>query len=206
MNFSYDLPTQNLTGLTGAVVGGWQLSGILTLTDGHPLSIEDNNSVQEAQIGESENLRVNLIPGGDNNPVLGGPDKYFDPSQFLPSTCMGSQYCYVQRPDPSDPTKTILVGDPSLGYAPGYFGNLGAGTLTSPGLATLDFSLLKHFAVTESQKIQFRADFFNLFNRPNFGGPSRTIFTDGVPSADAGRITSTSGSARQIQLGLRYTF
>jgi hypothetical protein len=192
MNFSYELPTQNLTGIAGAVAGGWQLTGILTLTDGHPLNIEDSNSVQEAQIGELENLRVNLIPGGDNNPVLGGPDKYFDTSQFVPSTCQGSTLC--------------APGDPD--YQPGYFGTLGPGTLTSPGIATLDFSLRKGFNVTESHKIQFQADFFNLFNRSNFGEPSRTVFVDNIPDPSAGRITSTRDSARsrQIQLGLRYTF
>jgi hypothetical protein len=190
LNFTYELPTQDLTGFAGAVAGGWQLSGILTLTDGHPLGIFDNSTVQEAQIGESENLRVNLIPGGDTNPVLGGPDRYFDTSQFVPSTCQGARVCRAGDPD----------------YIPGYFGTLGGGTLTSPGLATLDFSLMKAFGITESHRIQFRADFFNLFNRPNFGSPNQTVFNDNIPEPDAGRIDSTRGSARQLQLGLRYTF
>jgi hypothetical protein len=190
LNFRYELPTQNLTGFAGAVAGGWQLSGILTLTDGYPLSIFDNSTVQDAQMGESENLRVNLKPGGDNNPVLGGPDRYFDTSQFVPSTCQGSTLCKAGDPD----------------YIPGYFGTLGGSTLTSPGLATLNFSLLKNFGITENHRIQFRAEFFNLSNRPNFGSPQQTIFNDNVPDAEAGRIDSTIGSARQIQLGLRYTF
>jgi hypothetical protein len=190
MNFTYELPTQNLTGLAGAVLGGWQLSGILTLNDGYPLSVFDNDGDQEARIGESENLRVNLKPGGDSNPVLGGPDKYFDPSQFLPSACQGSELC---SPGDAD-------------YVLGYFGNLGASTLISPGLATLDFSLMKNFNVTENHRIQFRGEFFNLFNRPNFGSPNQTVFGDTLPNVDAGRIRSTRGSARQIQLGLRYTF
>ena len=190
MNFSYELPTENLTGLAGAVAGGWQLTGILTLTDGYPLSIFDNSTVQNDTIGDNENLRVNLIPGGDNNPVLGGPDKYFDTSQFVPSVCQGSTVCKIGDAD----------------YQPGFFGTLGAGTLTSPGVATLDFSVVKHFAVTENHKIQFRADFFNLFNRPNFGSPQQNVFTNEIPNANAGRINSTRGSARQIQLGLRYTF
>jgi hypothetical protein len=93
-------------------------------------------------------------------------------------------------------------------YQPGFFGTLGGGTLTSPGLASLDFSLLKNFGITENQRLQFRADLFNLFNRPNFGSPSTTVFTNEVLEADAGRISSTreAGRSRQIQLGLRYTF
>ena len=133
---------------------------------------------------------MNLIPGGDNNPVLGGPDQYFDISQFVPSVCQGSRICKAGDPD----------------YQPGYFGTLGGGTLTSPGVATLDFSLIKNFGITETHKIQFRAEFFNLFNRPNFGSPEQTVFTNEVLNADAGRINSTRGSARQIQLGLRYSF
>jgi hypothetical protein len=190
MNFSYELPTQNLTGAAGAIAGGWQFSGILTLNDGYPISVFDSSTVQDTQMGESENLRVNLIPGGDNDPVLGGPDKYFDTSQFVPSTCLGTRVC---RP-----------GDPD--YKPGYFGTLGGSTLTAPGVATLDFSLLKGIRITENHKIQFRSDFFNMFNRPNFGSPVQTIFIDNVPDPESGRIRTTRGSARQIQLGLRYTF
>jgi hypothetical protein len=190
-NFSYDVPAGNLEGLAGGVLGGWQLAGILTLTDGHPLSIfDEDNSAQEARIGESENLRVNLIPGGDNNPVLGGPDKYFDTSQFVPSSCQGSRICQAGDPD----------------FELGYFGTLGGGTLTSPGLATLDVSLIKNFGISESQKIQFRADFFNLFNHSNFGEPVTTIYSNNVLVGDAARIDSTRGSSRQIQLGLRYSF
>lgn len=204
MNFSYELPLQNLTGATGAIAGGWELSGILTLTDGHPLSIYDNSSVQIDAIGDNENLRANLKPGGNNNPVLGGPDKYFDSSQFLPSVCQGSVYCGTVGVDKNG--NPVFVPDESKGYAPGYFGTVGRGTLTSPGIATLDFSLLKRFAITERHKVQFRADFFNLFNRPNFGEPDANVFVNEVPNDKAGRISDTRGSARQIQLGLRYTF
>jgi hypothetical protein len=122
--------------------------------------------------------------------VLGGPDKYFDVSQFVPSTCLGNRVC---KPGDAD-------------YKPGYFGTLGSSTLTAPGVATLDFSVLKGIKITENHKIQFRADFFNMFNRPNFGSPTQTIFIDNVPDPESGRIRTTRGSARQIQLVLRYTF
>jgi hypothetical protein len=133
---------------------------------------------------------VNLIPGADNNPVLGGPDKYFDTSSFVPSVCQGTTVCAAGSPD----------------YQPGYFGTLGGGTLTSPGLAQMDFSMMKNFNVSESHRIQFRADFFNFFNRPNFGSPATGIFTNEIANPSAGRIDSTRGSARVLQLGLRYTF
>ena len=190
MNFSYELPTSGLTGAAGALIGGWQMSGILTLNDGYPISVYDNSTVQDTQMGESENLRVNLIPGGNNDPVLGGPDKYFDTSNFVPSTCLGTRVC---RPGDAD-------------YKPGYFGTLGGSTLTAPGQATLDFSLMKGIQISENHKLQFRSDFFNMLNRANFGSPVQTIFIDNVPDPESGRIRTTRGSARQIQLGLRYTF
>ncbi len=174
-NFTYELPTKNLTGIAGAIAGGWLVNGILTLTDGYPLSVHDNSATQNTLIGSVESLRVNLTPGGNSNPVLGGPDKYFDTTQFVPSE-------------------------------PGYFGTLGRNTLISPGLATMDFSVQKNFQFQESHRVQFRAEFFNLFNRPNFGSPGTTIFTNGLLAADAGRISTTRGSARQIQFGLRYSF
>jgi hypothetical protein len=198
-NFTYELPTQNLTGLAGIVAGGWQVNGILTLTDGYPLSIDDGSTVQDTQIGDNESLRVNLIPDGNNNPVLGGPDRYFDPSQFVPSVCTAVPARGIQANQP-----VCRLGDPE--YQPGYFGTLGKGTLISPGLATMDFSVLKNFRVTESHRIQFRTEIFNLFNRPNFGSPVTSIFTNELLDGDAGRIRSTRGSARQIQLGLRYSF
>jgi hypothetical protein len=177
-NFSYEFPLgANLTGVGGYLAKGWQVNGILTLSDGVPLSINDTPiRAQADRIGATTGLRVNLIPGGDNNPVLGGPDKYYDTSQFTPSTL-------------------------------GFFGNLGRNTVTGPGLATFDFSLFKNLAITEGSRVQFRAEFFNLFNRVNFGYPDFTPFLNtGQPDVNAGRITDTRGSARQIQFGLKYEF
>ena len=187
-NFTYEFPmAQNLTGAAGAVLKGWQLNGILTLTDGHPLTVFDEQEAQNTRIGDNENLRADLISGGNNNPVLGGPNKYYDPSQFAPSRV-------------------------------GFFGNVGPGTVTSPGIATFDFSLLKNFPVAEGKRFQFRAEFFNLLNRPNFGTPDMTPFLTTATrdqwernpasalDTRAGRVDRTATSARQIQFGLKFIF
>ena len=90
---------------------------------------------------------------------------------------------------------------------PGFFGTLGRNTLTAPGLATFDFSLFKNFALSETNRLQFRAEFFNLFNRPNFGSPDVTPWdSSGRPDALAATISSTRTSPRQVQFGLKYTF
>ena len=177
-NFSYE-PTfgRGLTGAAGMLGKGWQFNGILSLISGHPLSVLDsNNAEQITRIGDVEGLRANLIPGGNNNPVLGGPDKYYDPTQFTPSEL-------------------------------GYFGTTGPGTVRSPGLATFDLSIFKNFNVTESNRFQFRAEFFNLFNRVNLHTPDMDPYgPGGALNPNAGKIDRTRTSARQIQFALKYIF
>ena len=79
---------------------------------------------------------------------------------------------------------------------------------TGPGVATLDFSLVKNTAIRENINLEFRAEMFNLFNRVNFSSPSRQVFNKpvNVPRGDFATITSTETSPRQVQLALRLTF
>ena len=174
-NLSYELPVgQGLTGAAGVLAKGWQVNSVITLSDGYPLSVEELSSAQAARIGDDENLRPDLIPGGNNNPVTGDPNRWFDISQFTPARI-------------------------------GYFGNLGRNTVTSPGLATVDFSLFKNIAIGTG-RVQFRLETFNLFNRANFGTPDMTAFINEQPNPTAGRITSTRTPARQMQFGIRWEF
>ena len=85
-NFSYELPFgENLTGLARALGMGWQVNGIVSLADGYALSVEETNEDQFDRIGDDEQLRPDLIPNGNSNPVTGDPDAWFDISQFQPS-------------------------------------------------------------------------------------------------------------------------
>ncbi|MCH8269249.1 MAG: hypothetical protein IH846_17230 [Acidobacteria bacterium] len=143
-------------------------------------------------MGRNNGQRPNLIPGGNNNPIegvsagcegfdtagqkLGTPELYYDPCQFEPSVH-------------------------------GFFGNLGKTTMTSPGIAKFDFSIFKNINVTENNRVQFRAEFFNLFNRPIFGYPDKSPWSSrGRPDGNAGKISSTRDTARQIQFGLKFLF
>jgi hypothetical protein len=96
--------------------------------------------------------------------------------------------------------------------------------LEGPGFKNVDFSLFKNFAFTESTRLQFRAEFFNLFNTPQFGRPNASLQTTPrfVPRPNAsgdpewpsqanirrgpGAITSLVAPMRQVQLGLKLTF
>jgi hypothetical protein len=81
------------------------------------------------------------------------------------------------------------------------FGNSGRNILRGPGRVNFDWSMFKDFVASERWRLQYRAEFFNLFNTPQFDLPNPSI---GNPAA--GRITSTIGPNRQIQMGLRLSF
>jgi hypothetical protein len=147
---------------------------------------------------------LDLIPGGDNNPVLNdgrNPDEYFDIRQFtIPTVIEGAQHGFFQ-------------------------GNLGRNTLSSPGVANLDVVFTKKTALPflgEQGNLEFRTEFFNILNRPNFGNPVVSIFQRPRTGnnlagdladpwtrrlqTDAGRINSTRTNARELQFGLKVAF
>ena len=111
--------------------------------------------------------------------------------------------------------------NPAAFLAPAYgtVGNLGRDTLTGPGLANFDLSLLKSSQIAEHLRAQFRAEFFNILNHTNFSTPNPVVFSSGptqgatanqnaavVTSPTAGVITATATNSRQIQFGVKLLF
>jgi hypothetical protein len=92
--------------------------------------------------------------------------------------------------------KTAFVVPPDF-----TFGNTERGVLRGDDQWNVDFSLFKRFNVTGSKSLEFRAEAFNLLNSVFFGLPATNIDT-----ATAGRVTSTSNAARQLQFGLKFLF
>jgi hypothetical protein len=88
---------------------------------------------------------------------------------------------------------------------PGTYGNAGRNILQGPGLVETDLSLTKKFSLSDRLNMQFRSEFFNVFNRTNFNIPNPVVYTSatGGPSPTAGVITATSTTFRQIQFGLK---
>ncbi len=111
-------------------------------------------------------------------------------------------------------TGSIITGNPNRWYDPnafllpsvGTFGNVGRGVLRGPGLSNVDLSVNKDTRLNERFNLQFRAEFFNLLNRANFGVPNTTVFSGAAFNASAGLITSTVTTSRQIQGSLKLTF
>jgi len=93
--------------------------------------------------------------------------------------------------------------DPAAFAIPPAFtwGTLGRNTLRAPALYNFDYSVAKKFAFSEHRQLEFRTEFFNGLNHPQFGLPAATAGVGG-----AGSITSTQRSNRQIQFALRLTF
>jgi hypothetical protein len=128
----------------------------------------------------------------------------------------GVQSTGVERPDlcPGASADPVL-GSPSQYFNPasfclqaaGYYGDLGRNTIIGPGILMINPSLARQFRLTERFRLQFRSEFFNALNHPNFSIPSsRTVFSNSGPVASAGLITTTSTTSRQIQFGLKLTF
>lgn len=215
VNYTYDLPFgagqrfgSKLTGVLGKLVSGWQINGIDTFTSGHPFSIvESSNVSNNGQSGTGIADRPNLTPGFSNNPTSGF-------SRGCAGVPAGQK---LGTPDTGAP----FFFDPcafSL-QSPGFFGNLGRNTLIGPDFINFDLSINKFIKITESKRIEFRTEFFNLSNRSNFQVPSNVGTSAGASSGgdfafdangnrlgNAGKIFRTVNPSRQIQFALKISF
>jgi len=158
------------------ILSGWSLSFLVTAQGGFPFTPQ--LSYNPSNSGDTRNpVRPFVNPNFSGPVVIGSPNQWFNPAAFLP-----------------------------VPNSSGFWGNLGRDTLAGPGLATWDFAVHKDTRFREKLNLQFRAEFFNMLNHPNFNTPNAVTFTPTGVSPTAGLITSTSTTARQIQLGLKLLF
>jgi hypothetical protein len=166
---------------------GWQILNITTLTSGPPFSVY--SGIQQTGMG------------------LGGADRPDQIGRPVFSTSRTVREDYFGEGSHNADFFHIPIGVPGgTGPNQGVFGTLGRDTFRAPGLHDLDFSLIKdtafgHRGNTEAMILQFRAEFFNLFNFVNFGLPLNIIRGSGF-----GIINKTAGTSRQIQFSLRLIF
>jgi hypothetical protein len=89
----------------------------------------------------------------------------------------------------------------------GTIGNIGRTTTLGDSVVQLDFGFSKRFVLTEDVGMQFRAEFFNVPNVPNFAHPNLSLFEDDESfGKKAGNVTRTVTKSRQIQFALKITF
>ena len=187
-NATYELPLGHRRGLKG-----WQISGIGSFHSDVPFTpvlAFDNADIQSLLLAQRPDLIGNPYVGScPNGARVGTPACLFNPSAFAVPP-------------------------------PGQFGTAGRNSLRGPAYAQLDLALGKSFALDEARKITFGVEAFNLANHPNFEVPSNTqnplstggngdaVFSNaaGAFADNAGRILSTTGAARQVQLTARFVF
>lgn len=207
-NAIYHLPemSQSDTGL-GKLLNGWWLSGIVRAISGFPFTpgLFDNRS--DSQVG------------GGGQPGLDRPD-------LVPGVDVGSLTSGVSRGCDVVPAGTP-VGTPNLWFDPcaftlpttGFLGNAGRNILRGPGLTNLDFTIAKDTAVGflgESGRLEFRAEFFNILNHPNFATPEigladspreALVFNGGPtpmdPNSPESRLTSVGNLNGRLAAGMR---
>ena len=198
-SYVYDLPFGSggryspSNRFAGALVGGWQLTGILTLQTGRPFTAyvgQDNSNTG----GGSD--RPNLI--GDWHLPNPNTDRWFNTCTLLAT---GTR---VNCSAEDSPAWQI----PALGT----FGNAGRNILRGDGLKNFDLGLYRAFKFTERQGLQFRAELFNLTNHPNFYFPEALVLSaPNRGNSSFGTITraafqAQTGAQRQIQFALKYVF
>jgi hypothetical protein len=147
-----------------------------------------------------------VVGGWAVNPIISWHGGF--PLNMRGADNSGTGDIFSPRPDCLGPVsypKTPVPGglmwfDPSAFANPASgFGNCPSqGPVIGPGYADVDLSMQKNFAISETMKFQFRADFFNLFNHPNFNAPSTFI-------PGGGLITNTQ-DAREMQFALKFLF
>ena len=187
-NFVWRVPEAPMPAALSAVLNGWQVSGIVRMQSGNPLSVfvqtNRSRSLWSPSLGPGTGPdRPNYAPGrGPDDAVTGDPDQWFDPSAF------------------------------ELQDA-GRLGNTGRNDFIGPDLRTVDLAFTRQVGwdrLGTGGRVEFRVEVFNVFNRVNLGTPSLVAFSgttdDEEPLPSFGQIRSTVTSARQIQLGARIVF
>jgi hypothetical protein len=168
----WDLPKLPVNQVAGKLLNGWQLNSILVWQSGFPFSVASGQDNSFSGVGS------------DRADYLGGDAKL---SGDRP---LGQKL--LQWFD----TSRFTVN------RPGTFGNSGRNILRGPGFFNTDLGVLKSTGITERMNLQFRAEFFNVFNHANFRLP-----TSNISSSQRGQITAVvDDNQRIIQFGLKLLF
>jgi hypothetical protein len=179
---TYELPFTGTVKL-GHLKRGWQLNTILNYYDGFPFSVLSSSGV-----GDGLTPRAQLLPGFGN-----GSNPTNQRHHNLSNETHGAGLWFNTAAFTAAPT--------------GTWGNTGRNILQGPGTKDVDFSVFKNTNLSESKVLQLRAEFFNLFNTPQFNNPGNT-----VGSGSFGQVTAAGNEPlfqrleRQIQLAVKITF
>ncbi len=210
--YSYDLPYKHTKGFAGHVLGGWTISGVTTIQDGLPFTVTDGNGGRiyygsagvafgggggGAELAAANPGKCNAAGGcqgiglatsGRNQSRLGGAfggPGWINAAAYTSTPCIGG----------------TAPGDCAGSGGATGFGNSGVGALMGPGQHNWDMSIMKNTKLTEGTTLQFRAEFYNLWNHPQFNGP-----VNDISNSFFGGIFSSSVPPRIMQFALKFLF
>lgn len=194
LSYIYELPFyKDQNGFVGKILGGWQMSGVTVLQTGTPFNITE--PTDRSLTGAGAN-RPDVVGTGqleffnprNTDSTLGGPNRSFNGTGGGTATAA------------TNPFFRRVGSGTSLALGAGRFGTLGRNVFHGPGDIIFDFTMMKRTRVGENKVIEFRSEFFNIFNHANFGNPNGNI-----GNANFGRITTTR-DPRLIQFALKFHF
>ena len=199
LSYVYQLPgPKRFGGFVNNLLGGWSVAGVTTIQSGLPLSLFGNNANNAFGItGDRAQLaagctHANLVTSGSIQSRLGGTS---GGSGYYNRTCING----LTATAGAAIWPVIEAGSTATN-----FGNSGVGIVTGPGQNNSDFAVIKRTPIgwlREGANVEFRTEFFNVFNHPQFGNPDSS-----VTNATFGVISTTSVNARIIQFGLKLNF
>jgi len=191
-NYTWAIPLGRHEGITGQVLNGWTWSGVTTIQDGAPLLITDSTTGTIFANGGGPIGLATLAAGATNATVeTSGSLTSRIISGLTSPGFAGAGYL----------NKAAFTTPVTIGNGKGY-GSYGLGEILGPGQNDWDMTVSKDFKIKESQTLQFRTEFFNTFNHPQFSNP----FANVGQASSFGTITSTSVNPRIMQFALKYSF
>jgi hypothetical protein len=206
INYVWNLPA-HLNGWKGRVLNDWTWAGVTTIQNGVPFTVYDGNSgaaffqggVAGDTYGPAEICPgVNPLTSGPIETRLGGPlsaNGYLNPAAFSTSGPCALPIAPGDQPGAKTPAT--------------MFGNIGLGTYLSPGQYNWDMSLSKLIKIRESKSLEFRGEFFNTFNHPQFSfNPvdDPAFAAQDSSAGNFGQVTVSSVNPRLIQFVLKFLF
>ena len=208
LNFTYQFP--NFSGGMSKLKNGWGFDGVVNLQSGQPFSFNYNFEGDYSGSGE-----------GFDRPDVVGPIVYGSlPTNYLNLTSFAVPCTF------GNTTATTPSGDSNCLAGSRHFGNLGRNQLQGPPFKEVNFSVFKNTQLTERVQLTLRAEFFNIFNHPNFANPELPNFiadpgVNGIDSTGRGvgsySLTATGdvgignpflggGGPRGLQVAAKITF
>jgi hypothetical protein len=198
LSYYWELPKSKYRGFGGQVLNGWALSGITTFQTGFPIRITSSadNELMYSFDFELPGEPDLLAPFRTLKPQSNG-NYFFDQNSFTENATVA--------PDPT--TNTIVNCSQSIVngcYDPSLLGRIGSAPRTiccGPRISNTDFALLKTFKISETRRVDFRAELFNIFNHTQFFNPDGNS-SDG---AQFGQVTQAR-DPRLVQFALKFFF